>query len=253
MPVPKKSESQKVQTVDEPKKPVAKSQSVSEKIDEDRIDFVNVKDLIKGMEKQKPEKDLKENGFHKKITDNGHDVDKKIEDIDEKIDYPKSEKVLEKFESSDSSESLSRSNSLINGVQVPKPLPRSSISEGGSAEEQLAEVPKPKPRTTAVPVSGYKVHFNLNREYAFIYCFNQFSFHINIVKNIVCKEQSTENLNNRLRSRLGKRWKFVRASLIIDCFFTLTLYNLFYYFATVVCLFILLHFTIYRVSKRLRS
>ncbi|XP_032522861.1 coronin-7 isoform X2 [Danaus plexippus] len=108
--------------------------------DEDRIDFVNVKDMIKGMEKQK-----ETNGYLKKATDNDHDEQKNSEG-----------RSLEKNESSDSSESLSRSNSLINGVpaQVPKPLPRSSISEGSSTDEQ--EAPKPKPRTSTIPGAGYK-------------------------------------------------------------------------------------------------
>lgn len=190
MPPPKKMDSKKAVTpqIEEAVKPVTKAQPPPEPKDEDRIDFVNVKDLIKGMEKQKT-KDTKPadypketNGFHKKITDNGHDYDKKADDCEsEKIDVNenaenekntakddiektektdgKTEKTLEKTGSSESSESsLSRSNSLINGVpvQVPKPLPRSSISEAGSADEH-AEVPKPKPRTTAVPISGYKV------------------------------------------------------------------------------------------------
>lgn len=176
MPPPKKTEPKPVvtQLVEEPL-PVQKP-SVPAPKDEDRIDFVNVKDLIKGMERQKqdPKDYLKENGFQRHI-DNGHDSDKKIEDdadnstdkAEEKTDMSdksleRSEKSFEKTESSDSSESLSRSNSLINGasVQVPKPLPRSSISEAGSADDHF-EVPKPKPRTTAIPVSGYKVTFGL--------------------------------------------------------------------------------------------
>lgn len=177
MPPPKKTEPKPLvlQQVEEPI-PVQKP-SVPAPKDEDRIDFVNVKDLIKGMERQKqdPKDYSKENGFHKKHIDNGHDSDKKIEDdadistdkAEEKTDMSdksleRSEKSFEKTESSDSSESLSRSNSLINGasVQVPKPLPRSSISEAGSADDHF-EVPKPKPRTTAIPVSGYKVTFGL--------------------------------------------------------------------------------------------
>lgn len=187
--------------------------------DEDRIDFVNVKDLIKGMEKQKNKEFTKStdfpkeaNGFHKKL-DNGHEngldrksddektdvsekpekiieriekiqtpteklektfeqtVVEKTEKIDEKVDVvvekienvempiEKSEKTVEKSESVDSTESsLSRSNSYVNGVlvQVPKPLPRSSISEASSTEEPPTEAPKPKPRTTTAG-SGYKV------------------------------------------------------------------------------------------------
>ncbi|XP_041969615.1 coronin-7 isoform X2 [Aricia agestis] len=160
MPVPKKTDSKSAvattTTIEEPTKPIPRPQT-PEKVDEDRIDFVNVKDLIKGMERQKS--DLKEapketNGFDKKITDNGHEKIYDNENMDEKVDTERSEKSLDKTESTDSSESLSRSNSMINGVQVPKPLPRSSISEAGSAEEH--EVPKPKPRTTSAPVSGYK-------------------------------------------------------------------------------------------------
>ncbi|XP_045778747.1 coronin-7 isoform X2 [Maniola jurtina] len=165
MPPLKKTEPKPIvtQQIEEPSKPVQKPVAEEPK-DEDRIDFVNVKDLIKGMERQKPEpKDYsKENGFHKKIIDNGHDFEKKLEDdveVSEKTEEnsEKTEKFLEKTESSDSSESLSRSNSLINGgvVQVPKPLPRSSISEAGSADDH-SEAPKPKPRTTAVAISGYK-------------------------------------------------------------------------------------------------
>lgn len=187
--------------------------------DEDRIDFVNVKDLIKDMENQKNKEFAKPtdfpkeaNGFHKKI-DIGHEngLDRKSDDekVDvsekpekiieriEKIQTPtgkpektfeqtvvektekvdggtdkvvenvenvvvpaeKLEKTIEKSESTESTESsLSRSNSYVNGipVQVPKPLPRSSISEAGSTEEQLTEAPKPKPRTTTAG-SGYKV------------------------------------------------------------------------------------------------
>ncbi|XP_028164814.1 coronin-7 isoform X10 [Ostrinia furnacalis] len=175
MPPPKKTDTKKATTpaqIEEPSKPVQKAQPTPEPKDEDRIDFVNVKDLIKGMERQKnkePTTDVKEtNGFHKKITDNGHDYEKKTEDVDtEKSDasdctektektVEKTEKTFEKTDSSESTESsLSRSNSLINGVQVPKPLPRSSISEASSVEDH-SEVPKPKPRTTAVPISGYK-------------------------------------------------------------------------------------------------
>lgn len=173
MPPPKKTEPKPIvtQPVEEPQ-PVQKPTVPAPK-DEDRIDFVNVKDMIKGMERQtqEPKDYSKENGFHKKITDNGHDFDKKNEDnteiltdkTEEKTEISdksleRSEKPFEKSESSDSSESLSRSNSLVNGapVQVPKPLPRSSISEAGSADDH-SEAPKPKPRTTAVPISGYKV------------------------------------------------------------------------------------------------
>ncbi|XP_039748094.1 coronin-7 isoform X1 [Pararge aegeria] len=170
MPPPKKTDPKPIVTqhIEEPSKTIAKPTAPEPK-DEDRIDFVNVKDMIKGMEKQKPDpKDYsKENGFHKKIIDNGHDFDKKINDEGEIItekpeektekSLERAEKSLEKTESSDSSESLSRSNSLINGVpvQVPKPLPRSSISEAGSADDH-SEAPKPKPRTTAVAISGYK-------------------------------------------------------------------------------------------------
>lgn len=167
MPSPKKTEPKpivtNIQQTEESAKAVSKSAPPEQK-DEDRIDFVNVKDLIKGMERQKPEPrdyNKETNGFHKKITDNGHDCDKKDDETEEKTE--KTEKTLEKTESSDSSESLSRSNSYINGapVQVPKPLPRSSISEAGSSDEQMSEAPKPKPRTTAVPISGYKVQYAL--------------------------------------------------------------------------------------------
>ncbi|XP_037871176.1 coronin-7 isoform X1 [Bombyx mori] len=129
--------------------------------EEDRIDFVNVKDLIKGMERQT--KEPKEtNGFSKKITDNGHENSTKSyeceqnETTDEKTG--KTEKTVDKSDSIESPEgSMSRSNSLVNGAptQAPKPLPRSSISEPGSADEP-SEVPKPKPRTTASQISGYK-------------------------------------------------------------------------------------------------
>ncbi|KAJ8729045.1 hypothetical protein PYW07_006741 [Mythimna separata] len=182
MPPPKKTDSKKATTpaqVEEPVKTLIKPQAQPEPKDEDRIDFVNVKDLIKGMEKKKPskvdyQKDQKEtNGFHKKITDNGHDCNEKKSDSEpEKIEpdvipqktektaekTEKTEKTIEKTDSTESSESsLSRSNSLINGVpvQVPKPMPRSSISEPGSLDEP-SEAPKPKPRTTTVPGSGYK-------------------------------------------------------------------------------------------------
>lgn len=170
MPVPKKNDQKPIvtQKVEEPVKQTQK-QVQQEQTDEDRLDFVNVKDIIKGMEKQKPEPreySKETNGFQKKITDNGHDYEKKLEDEDlqkaeEDEKTIRSDKSLEKTESSDSSESLSRSNSYVNGVpvQVPKPLPRSSISEAGSSDDQVSEAPKPKPRTTAIPVSGYKVFF----------------------------------------------------------------------------------------------
>ncbi|PZC71370.1 hypothetical protein B5X24_HaOG213565 [Helicoverpa armigera] len=179
MPPPKKTDSKKPAPVqiEETVKPVTKPQVPQEPKDEDRIDFVNVKDLIKGMERQKPNKvdyQKETNGFHKKITDNGHDNchEKKIDPESEKIEPDvipqktsektdeKTEKTIEKTDSTESTESsLSRSNSLINGVpvQVPKPMPRSSISEPGSTDEH-SEAPKPKPRTTTVPGSGYKVH-----------------------------------------------------------------------------------------------
>lgn len=173
MPPPKKAEAKKTTpvSVDEPKISPAKPQVVEPK-DEDRIDFVNVKDLIKGMERQKNNKvdyQKETNGFHKKITDNG--VEKA--DLEPEKNEPdvipqktektveKTEKTIEKTDSIESTESsLSRSNSLINGVpvQVPKPMPRSSISEPGCPmEDGHSEVPKPKPRTTATPGSGYKV------------------------------------------------------------------------------------------------
>ncbi|CAH2088254.1 unnamed protein product [Euphydryas editha] len=167
MPIPKKTDQKPIvtQKVEEPVKQTQKPVQ-QEQTDEDRIDFVNVKDLIKGMEKQKvePRDYSKEtNGIQKKITDNGHDFERKLEDDDlQKIEEDektiKSDKSLEKTESSDSSESISRSSSYVNGVpvQVPKPLPRSSISEAGSSDDQVSEAPKPKPRTTAIPVSGYK-------------------------------------------------------------------------------------------------
>ncbi|XP_072945639.1 coronin-7 [Epargyreus clarus] len=195
MPLPKKdNKPQIVQSVEEPVKPASKPQPPPEPKEEDRIDFVNVKDMIKGMERNKnlepKDYNRETNGFHKKITDNGHDkcddtdsektefvcektektveiTEKTVEKIEktvEKIEKTERfvdnhERSLEKTESSDSSESLSRSNSLINGtpVQAPKPLPRSSISEPGAGEE-LHEAPKPKPRTTSVTVStgGYK-------------------------------------------------------------------------------------------------
>lgn len=218
MPQIKKTDNKKPTTpaAEESVKPIVKStQPPAEPKDEDRIDFVNVKDLIKDMEKQKNKEFAKPtdfpketNGFHKKI-DNGHEngLDRKSDDektdirekpvektrtptektektfeqtekVVEKIEkvvgktdevveeeevendetFDKLEKTVEKSESKESTESsLSRSNSYVNGalVQVPKPLPRSSISEAGSMEEQLTEAPKPKPRTTAG--SGYKV------------------------------------------------------------------------------------------------
>lgn len=185
MPPPKKADTKKpAPTQIEEAKPVTKPQPPPEpKEEEDRIDFVNVKDLIKGMERQGNEPKVTDpkdtNGFHKKITDNGHDstenneieiVDDNPETTNEKAEEPiektektiqKTEKTIEKTDSSDSSDSdFSRSNSLINGVpvQAPKPLPRSSISEGGSTED-FNEVPKPKPRTTTGQIAGYKVLF----------------------------------------------------------------------------------------------
>ncbi|XP_063622542.1 coronin-7 [Cydia splendana] len=143
MPPPKKAEAKKAITpviAQEDPKP----KPAPEPKDEDRIDFVNVKDLIKGMEGKK------ENGFHKKLDNgaNGHDED-------DTIDTEDKDKILEKTESTDSETCLSRSNSYVNGtpVQAPKPLPRSSISEPSGDD---SEAPKPKPRTTAVPISGYK-------------------------------------------------------------------------------------------------
>lgn len=181
MPQPKKTDSIKVSTpqIEEPVKSVVLPQAPPEPKDEDRIDFVNVKDLIKGMEKQKTSKvDYQKdtNGFTKKIIDNGHDNcnDKKTDEpeknepdvIPQKTEKTteKTEKTIEKTDSTESTESsLSRSNSLINGVpvQVPKPMPRSSISEAGSMDEH-SEAPKPKPRTTTVPGSGYKVFARFN-------------------------------------------------------------------------------------------
>lgn len=222
MPTIKKTDNKKPTTpaTEECMKPIVRpTPPPAEPQDEDRIDFVNVKDLIKGMEKQKNKEFAKStdfpkeaNGFHKKI-DNGHEngldrksddektdisekpekiieriekiqtptekpektfeqtVEEKTENVDDSIDtvvekvenveisIEKLEKTVEKSESIDSTESsLSRSNSYVNGVpvQVPKPLPRSSISEAGSMEEQLTEAPKPKPRTTTAG-SGYKV------------------------------------------------------------------------------------------------
>lgn len=218
----KKSDHKKPTTpvAEEPMKPIVRpTPLLVEPQDEDHIDFVNVKDLIKGMENQKNKEFSKPtdfpkeaNGFHKKI-DNGHengldrksddektDVSEKPENIFERIEkiqtpterpektfvqtvvektekvdgnsdkvvdkveniemlIEKLEKTVERSESTESTESsLSRSNSYVNGVpvQVPKPLPRSSISEASSTEEQMTEAPKPKPRTTTAG-SGYKV------------------------------------------------------------------------------------------------
>jgi hypothetical protein len=184
MPPPKKMDGKKATTPaqEEAIKPLPKSQPAAEPKDEDRIDFVNVKDLIKGMERQKNKEvkavDAKEtNGFHKKIIDNGHDGFMDKAKVTEELEAEKNEinesektenteiiiektgKTIDKADSTESNEScISRSNSLINGIpaQAPKPLPRSSISEPGSGEEH-SEAPKPKPRTTAVPISGYKV------------------------------------------------------------------------------------------------
>ncbi|CAH2055926.1 unnamed protein product, partial [Iphiclides podalirius] len=141
----------------------AKPQPAKEEIiDEDRIDFVNVKDLIKGMERQtvEPKDHAKDtNGYHKKITDNGHEEECEIQRSDVERERPEREenedRALGKTDSTDSNEgTLSRSDSLINGVQPPKPLPRSSISEAGAAEDH-PEAPKPKPRTTTGS-AGYK-------------------------------------------------------------------------------------------------
>lgn len=154
MPPLKKTEPKPIVTPHIIEEPVITKPQPVEDREDDRIDFVNVKDMIKGMERQtiEPKEYNKEtNGFHKKITDN-HDCTEK-----EDCDKIEEESVLEKNDSLDSTESLSRSNSLINGVQIqaPKPLPRSSISEAGSMDEH-SEAPKPKPRTTTSAV-GYKV------------------------------------------------------------------------------------------------
>lgn len=182
MPPPKIAEAKKATPiqVEEPKIIVAPKPQDTEARDEDRIDFVNVKDMIKGMERQKSKIDYQKeaNGFHKKVIDNGlekteyeperiepdvvpHKTIEKTENTNEKTENTaeKTEKTVEKTDSIESTESsLSRSNSLINGVsvQVPKPMPRSSISEAGSLDDGYSEVPKPKPRTTSTPGSGYK-------------------------------------------------------------------------------------------------
>ncbi|GBP51830.1 Coronin-7 [Eumeta japonica] len=177
MPIPLKHEKKPLCVQgEEPVKQTPKPEPPSEvKEDIDRIDFVNVKDLVRGMERQKnkenvttPTKPLdfskETNGYTHKIIDNGHDTppEKKSLEIndDAQENEMTKEKITENSESTDSysTESLSRSNSLINGVpiQAPRPLPRSSISEAGAGEEQHSEVPKPKPRTTAVSISGYK-------------------------------------------------------------------------------------------------
>lgn len=50
---------------------------------------------------------------------------------------------------------------VINNVTPPKPMPRTSISEQGSFEENTGNaIPKPRPRTTASS-TGYKVFFNV--------------------------------------------------------------------------------------------
>lgn len=157
--------------VEEPKS-IAKPQQTSPTKDEDRIDFVNVKDLIKGMEKQTNKDPKDTNGFLKRVPDNGQesDAERKMEELE----CDRREEKMEKADSCESTEcSLSRSNSLINGVpvQAPKPLPRSSISEAGSMEEH-SEAPKPKPRTTSVQLSGYKVTYtSQNVIFVLIFCF----------------------------------------------------------------------------------
>lgn len=152
---PKKNETKKLVTIQQTEDKPKTIDTPIEK-DEDHIDFVNVKDLIKGMEKKEP-KEKETNGFHKR---NDHDSDNEADENDsDKIQGNKEngERKMEKNDSSDSSESnLSRSSSIVNGSQMtaPKPLPRSSISEGGATED--SEAPKPKPRTTSHS-SGYKV------------------------------------------------------------------------------------------------
>ncbi|XP_013171687.1 PREDICTED: coronin-7 isoform X1 [Papilio xuthus] len=165
MPPLKKNEPKPIVTQIIEEQPVIPKPRTPEQREEDRIDFINVKDMIKGMERQtvEPKEYTKEtNGFHKKITDNGHDCTEKNEEEFKTEECNRMEKndveerVLEKNDSTDTEGSLSRSNSLINGVpvQAPKPLPRSSISEAGSMDEH-SEAPKPKPRTTTSAV-GYK-------------------------------------------------------------------------------------------------
>ncbi|VVD03108.1 unnamed protein product [Leptidea sinapis] len=128
MQVPKKNEPKPI-VVQNEIKPTPQVQTPVQETDEDRIDFVNVKDMIKGMEKQKIEP--KE---YPRDTNGFHNDEKKTESA---------ERSLEKADSGESNEALSRSNSMINGV-APKPLPRSSISEAGATDDMEPRLgPKP--------------------------------------------------------------------------------------------------------------
>lgn len=156
-----------------------------------KIDFVNVKDLIKGMEKP-PSQEKKEKPTQKvealidekptQIVEALIDEKpmQKVEAMnDDQIDFSdvaESEQLdLDHHENgfdhksngfsstSDPNEPLNNGSSPV--MVPPKPMPRASISEGGAGEEALSNVnvvngvPRPvaRPRTTAQTVSAYKV------------------------------------------------------------------------------------------------
>lgn len=146
--------------------------------EDSKIDFVNVKDLIKGMEKPPPqEKNEKPTQKVEALIDekpikveamNDDQID--FSDIvePEQLDIDHHENGFDHksngFSStSDPNEPLNNGSSPV--MVPPKPMPRASISEGGAGEEALSNVnvvngvPRPvaRPRTTAQTVSAYKV------------------------------------------------------------------------------------------------
>lgn len=176
MPLPKETKNQTqhktvIKADNEPKQVIKPEPIENKDKDEDRIDFVNVKDLIKGMERQKEQKETQKETAQKESGDKESDEKESGEkESNEKESGEKEtgeketngfhdeDENLERSDSMDSEPTLSRSNSGINGLPLnpPKPLPRSSISEGGSTDE-VSEAPKPKPRTTTGQIAGYKV------------------------------------------------------------------------------------------------
>lgn len=145
-----------------------------------RIEFVNVKDLVKGIEKPKKEDKSKKVDNHEKNQNN--QMDEPLDQMDCSNDLPESDQggqtiaddvneddlnhKTNGFSTTDDNASESVSLNGNSSVAVPKPMPRSSISEAGSGEESYSNVnvvngvPRPvaRPRTTAqTNPTGYKV------------------------------------------------------------------------------------------------
>jgi hypothetical protein len=161
-----------------------------------KIEFINVKDRVKGMEKSKISDKLNKqnenneknaNNFDKTMTPTAEEPASQncdVDHIDNGSDLPESdqgngvdnnnpEELIEQDDEHKTNgfgDERNVEHSSLNGNSVtsvpPKPMPRSSISDAGSGEDSYCNVnvvngvPRPvaKPRTTTqTNMTGYKV------------------------------------------------------------------------------------------------